>query len=67
MFMTIESHPNIIEYSQNVKHTDSIDDLIKVVPILPLIAKALLGLFCPSDCIHLCPHTMLKFMALAAQ
>jgi len=30
------------------------------VHILPLMAKALLGLFCNSNCIHLCPHMTLS-------
>ena len=35
---------------------------VKVVYILPLMAKALQGLFCISNCIHLCPHiTIISF------
>jgi len=30
------------------------------VSILPSKAKALLGLFCPPNCIQLPPHTMLS-------
>ena len=32
-----------------------------VVHILPLNAKTLLGLFCNSNCIHLCSHITLSF------
>jgi len=28
--------------------------------ILPSMAKALLGIFCRSNCFHLCPHTRLN-------
>jgi len=31
------------------------------VHILPLNAKTLLGLFCNSNCIHLCSHITLSF------
>jgi len=30
------------------------------VYILPSVAKALLGLFCNSNCFHLCPHIRLN-------
>jgi len=32
----------------------------RVVDILPSAAKALLGIFCNSNCIHRCRYTMLR-------